>query len=539
MRGQRVWNTQPEGGAAALGISPSSRIRSRPPPSIVGTAESSASVYGWCGPSNTTSAGPSSMQPAEVEDGDAIGEVAHDAEVVGDEEVRDTLLRLQLDEEVEDRRLHGDVERRGRLVAHDELAGRRRTPARSPRAASGRPRAARAAASSVRSASRTRLGQLEHPRLGRRAAQPGELLQRAQQDAAHRVAAVERRVGVLEDDLERPQLVARALLRSGSASAAPSSERRPVVGGTMPSSVRASVVLPLPDSPTRPSVSPGQIAALTLGERVDVVSSLAEDLRQLVERARPAVAPRSTGGLEIGGLLARQLGRALVVAAAARRGRAPTAMSGGSSVPAALVRERAAVGEDAARAARAPRLRQEARDRVEPAVVLAHAAARDAAQEADRVRVARILRAPSRHGPSSTSRPAYSTPTRSHIFEMTPRLWLMKSTDVCSSAWRRGDEVEHLGLDRGVEPGRRLVEDQQRGILRERHRDHDPLLHAAGELVWVAAHHRCRVGDLDVLERVRALARSRSFCDAPSTVNTSATWVPTLIDGFSAAPGFW
>ena len=31
------------------------------------------------------------------------------------------LLRLQLDEQVEDRRLHGDVERRGRLVADDEL----------------------------------------------------------------------------------------------------------------------------------------------------------------------------------------------------------------------------------------------------------------------------------------------------------------------------------------------------------------------------------------------------------------------------------
>ena len=50
----------PMAGTAALGMSPSSRMRSRPPPSIVGTAESRASVYGWCGPSKTTSAGPSS-----------------------------------------------------------------------------------------------------------------------------------------------------------------------------------------------------------------------------------------------------------------------------------------------------------------------------------------------------------------------------------------------------------------------------------------------------------------------------------------------
>ena len=120
-RGQRVWKTQPDGGEAALGMSPSSRIRSRPPPSIVGTAESSASVYGWCGPSNTTSAGAELLHPAEVEHGDPVRDVADDAEVVRDEEVRDPLLRLQLDEQVEDRRLHRHVERRRRLVADDEL----------------------------------------------------------------------------------------------------------------------------------------------------------------------------------------------------------------------------------------------------------------------------------------------------------------------------------------------------------------------------------------------------------------------------------
>ena len=66
-------------------------------------------------------------QPPEVEHGDAIREVAHDAEVVRDEEVRRVALRLQLDEQVEDRGLHRDVERRGRLVADDEarLAGER------------------------------------------------------------------------------------------------------------------------------------------------------------------------------------------------------------------------------------------------------------------------------------------------------------------------------------------------------------------------------------------------------------------------------
>ena len=60
-RGHRVWNTQPVGGSAADGISPVSRIRAGRWPSSDGTAENSASVYGWCGPAKTVSAGPTSI----------------------------------------------------------------------------------------------------------------------------------------------------------------------------------------------------------------------------------------------------------------------------------------------------------------------------------------------------------------------------------------------------------------------------------------------------------------------------------------------
>ena len=42
-----------------------------------------------------------------------------------------------------------------------------------------------------------------------------------------------------------------------------------------------------------------------------------------------------------------------------------------------------------------------------------------------------------------------------------------------------GEHVEDLGLDRHVEGGRRLVGDQQLGIVGERHRDHHPLAHPA------------------------------------------------------------
>jgi len=62
------------------------------------------------------------------------------------------------------------------------------------------------------------------------------------------------------------------------------------------------------------------------------------------------------------------------------------------------------------------------------------------------------------------------------------------------------DEVEHLRLHRRVEPGGRLVEDQELRILRERHGDHDALLHPAGELMRIARQHARGVGDLHVAE---------------------------------------
>src|SRR5918992_414623 len=66
------------------------------------------------------------------------------------------------------------------------------------------------------------------------------------------------------------------------------------------------------------------------------------------------------------------------------------------------------------------------------------------------------------------------------------------------------DEIEHLGLDGRVEAARRLVEDEEPRIARERHRDDDPLLHAAGQLMRVALEDASRVGDPDLLERLES-----------------------------------
>ena len=62
----------------------------------------------------------------------------------------------------------------------------------------------------------------------------------------------------------------------------------------------------------------------------------------------------------------------------------------------------------------------------------------------------------------------------------------MNSTAVLKSAWSAAIRSSTSASTVASRPGRRLVEDQQRRVLGERHRDHDALLHAAGELVRVA-----------------------------------------------------
>ena len=50
-----------------------------------------------------------------------VGDAAHDVEVVGDEQHRHADLRLQVLEQLQDLRLHGDVERGRRLVGDQQV----------------------------------------------------------------------------------------------------------------------------------------------------------------------------------------------------------------------------------------------------------------------------------------------------------------------------------------------------------------------------------------------------------------------------------
>ena len=67
------------------------------------------------------------------------------------------------------------------------------------------------------------------------------------------------------------------------------------------------------------------------------------------------------------------------------------------------------------------------------------------------------------------------------------------------------EQVEDLRLDRHVEGRRGLVGDQQVRVERQRHRDHRPLTHAPGELVWVLVGAFVGTRDPDAAEHLDCL----------------------------------
>ena len=64
------------------------------------------------------------------------------------------------------------------------------------------------------------------------------------------------------------------------------------------------------------------------------------------------------------------------------------------------------------------------------------------------------------------------------------------------------DEIEDLRLDRHVERGGGFVGDQQAGPAGDRHRDHHPLAHAAGQLVRIVMGAAFGCGDAHLLQEL-------------------------------------
>ena len=299
------------------------------------------------------------------------------------------------------------------------------------------------------------------------------------------MATVERAVGVLEDDLQSAEIRVCPLLEPrgklaafelhGARGRRDDPEQRP--------RQRCLARAGLTDEAERLA---GPDRRRDAGERVNFMASLDEDLAEIVEPHERCLLPVDGRHQELRGLLAWQPGSQVLV-------EAPCDVAGGGLrdgrllAEATIVCQGAAIGEHAAFEPRAE-TRQEPRDRVEPAVVLPDAAAGYAAQQADRVRMARILQ----HGADGALLHQAAGVEDAHAVAH-----LRDHTEVVADEQhrrmelrlQRRDEIEDISLDRGIESCSGLVEDQQGRILREGHRDHDPLLHAARELVRVAAHH--------------------------------------------------
>ena len=137
--------------------------------------------------------------------------MAHHGEVVGDEHVGHSELLLQILQKVHDLGLHRHVQRRDRLVAHDQPGPRGQRP-RNADALALAARELMGVALGVVGVQAHGLEQLGHQLLGRGARGDAVQQDRLHQRLAHRHARVERAERVLEHHLHVP---ARALQAGG------------------------------------------------------------------------------------------------------------------------------------------------------------------------------------------------------------------------------------------------------------------------------------------------------------------------------------
>ena len=168
--------------------------------SSTGIALSSALVYGMRGAREQRARVAHLHDPPAVHHRHAVADVLHEPQVVGDEEIRQLQPRLQVQKQLHHLRLNRDVQRRHGLVGDDE----RRAERQRARDADALPLAAAELVRipvQVAALEPHEIEELGHP--------CPALLARAQlvdderllHDVAHAHPRVERRVGILEDDL--------------------------------------------------------------------------------------------------------------------------------------------------------------------------------------------------------------------------------------------------------------------------------------------------------------------------------------------------
>ena len=208
--------------------------------------------------------------PARVHHHHRVRGLGDDAEVVRDEDDADVELALDLLDQLEDLRLHRHVERGRRLVGRSGSTGCARAPSRSSRAGACRPRTDAGSRARATSRSGSRRG-----RASRRRGSRGVILAfvRVREhrlcdlvaDAVHRVQARER---ILEDHrdvlaADVPQLVRRQRQQVAAVELHLAGDVRPRCRFSRPMIARFETLLPEPDSPTTPSVSPRESVNVT------------------------------------------------------------------------------------------------------------------------------------------------------------------------------------------------------------------------------------------------------------------------------------
>ncbi len=151
----------------------------------------------------------------QVHHGDPVGDVAHDREIVGDEQVGQAELPLELLQQVDDLRADRHVEGADGLVADDEVGLDRERPGDADALALAARELVRVAVDGV-GVDADQVEQLLDPALALVARAQLVDEQRLAHDVAQRHAAVERGVGVLKDHLHAAPLAAQRAAAAGS-----------------------------------------------------------------------------------------------------------------------------------------------------------------------------------------------------------------------------------------------------------------------------------------------------------------------------------
>ena len=317
----------PGGGSPAEGGSPASSRARRIGGAGSATAAMSAAVYGWSGRS-MIGGRPFLDDASQIEDGDAVGDAGHHGDVVGDEEVGETRALAQFESRfticaatdtssAETGSSH--TTRRGSVASALAIATRCRCPPESSdgnRGANSGARPTLGAGLATRAAAACR-GRL-HP-------------QRLRDLVADAHPRIQGGLRVLEDHLQLSPAPAQRLPASASQSSPSKSiGPRPV---DQPRDDRPAVVLPLPDSPTRPR------------------ASLSEPTSKLI--------PRSAGRSPLGPPRTPRLHRVLSSRARRAPAAAPECRARRASRGRSFVEKAAGVGAVGLRAAAAPLARGE------------------------------------------------------------------------------------------------------------------------------------------------------------------------------------